>query len=81
MYTSKVELEQHLLRTETILRNANTPKPYELNLIVDFYYAVDKEYWKEYIETHPDVIVIFFDNDTCYSLKDDSKLVIKTTSN
>ena len=80
MYISKVELEQHLLQTETILRNAHTPKPYEFNLVVDFYYAADEDYWKEYTETHPDVIVKFFDNGTYYSLKD-GKLAIEAASN
>ena len=74
MYIGKVELEQHLLQTEVLLRNAHTPKPYEFNLIIDFYNAADKEYWKEYVETHPNVIVRFFDNDTYYKLTADGDL-------
>lgn len=74
MYISKVELEQHLLWTETILRDARTPKPYEFNLAVDFYKAANKEYWKEYVENHPDVIVRFFDDDTYYRLTNDGNL-------
>jgi hypothetical protein len=74
MYTSKVELELYLLQTEVLLRNANTPKPYELNLTIDFYKAENKEYWKEYAEVHPDVIVRFFEGDTYYRLTDDGDL-------
>lgn len=74
MYISKVDLEQHLFQIEVLLRNAHTPKPYELNLVIDFYRAESKEYWKEYAETHPDVIARFFDGDTCYKLTDDGDL-------
>lgn len=74
MYTSKVELELYLLQTEVLLRNANTPKPYKLNLSIDFYKAESKKYWKEYAEAHPDVIVRFFDGDTYYKLTDDGDL-------
>lgn len=74
MYISKVELELYLLQTEVLLRNANTPKPYELNLTIDFYKAESKEYWKEYAEAHPDVIVRFFDGDTYYRLADGGDL-------
>ena len=74
MYISKVELELYLLQTEVLLRNANTPKPYELNLAIDFYRAESKEYWKEYAEAHPDVIVRFLDGDTYYILTDGGDL-------
>ena len=75
MYKSKVELEQRLLQTEVLLRNAHISKPYELNLAIGFYEAESKEYWKEYIEAHPDVIVRFFDDDdTYYKLIDDGSL-------
>lgn len=76
MYTSKVELELYLLQTEVLLRNANTPKPYELNLTIGFYMAESKAYWKEYAETHPDVIVRFFEGDTYYKLTDDGDLEV-----
>ena len=74
MYISKVDLEQHLLQIEVLLRNKRTQKPYELNLAVDFYNAETKEYWKEYAETHPDVIVRFFKDDTCFKLTADGDL-------
>ena len=74
MYTSKVDLEQYLLRVEVLLRNDYTPKPYELNLAIDFYNVETKEYWKEYAETHPDVVVVFFKDDACFKLADDGDL-------
>ena len=74
MCANKVELEQYLLRIEVLLRNDYTPKPYELNLTVDFYNVETKEYWKEYAETHPDVVVIFFKDDACFKLTDDGDL-------
>ena len=74
MYISKVDLEQHLLQVEVLLRNKCTQKPYELNLAIDFYNVETKEYWKEYAETHPDVIVRFFKDDTCFKLTADGDL-------
>ena len=74
MRVNKEELERYLSKIDELLRNGYTPKPCELNLAVDFHKAVGKGYWKEYAETHPDVVVVFFNGDACFKLADDGGL-------
>ena len=74
MRANKEELERYLSQIDELLRNGYTPKPCELNLAVDLYNVEAKEYWKEYAETHPDVVVVFFKGDACFKLTDDGDL-------
>ena len=74
MQANKAELERYLSQIDELSRNGYTQKPCELNLAIDFYEVGDKGYWKEYSETHQDVIVIFFKDDAYFKLADDGGL-------
>ena len=74
MRANKEELERYLSQIDELSRNGYTQKPCELNLAVDLYNVETEEYWKEYVEAQPDVIVIFFKGDAYFKLTADGDL-------
>lgn len=57
-----IKVPEYLDSIEEQLKNAHTPKPYEYNLIIDFYSKETKEFWIEYQNSHPYIVINFFDN-------------------
>lgn len=78
MKVTKAELEGILLTADVQLRETNTPKPYKIHLIMDFYEAGGKEYWAEYKKNHPNVYIYFQDDKAIYELNDTGELIKET---
>jgi len=74
MEVTKEQLESILKEAKKNLEASNTPKPYRLYLVKDFYNTVDKEWWINYKKTHPNVFVYFQDKKAIYELNDAGEL-------
>ena len=57
-----IDVDELLESTEKCLRISHTPKPYEVNLIIDVYDLKNKEFWIHYQKDHDDMVVRFFDH-------------------
>jgi len=78
MKVTKAELEGVLLTADINLRATNTPKPYKLHLIKEFYESVSKDYWIDYKKNHPNVYIYFQDDKAIYQLDNTGELIKET---
>ena len=61
MKSEKELFKEQLDKARKILLKNNVSRPIELTLIKSFYYFADKEWWKNYLLGHQDLIVRFID--------------------
>lgn len=57
-------LESMINQAKKVLLNHNSPASVNLTLIKNFYYFAGKEWWKDYLSKHNDIIVIFLDTES-----------------
>lgn len=55
----KAYIESQFEEAKKILLKNDVHRPFGLTLKDDFYYQLGKDYWKNYLSTHSDVVVRF----------------------
>ena len=74
-------IDTQLEEAKKMLLKNNAHRPFGLTLIDDFYYHLGKNYWKNYLSTHSDVIVVFINVESGreYKLCKDGRLYPRYT--